>query len=193
VGQCIVEPTTCPVCEACVSDVGCRAVPAAQCYAPGEEGTSTLRIDARSARRDPSLSWRFRLPTGVSTGEFQSPLLGEGYSLCIYDETTTETRLAFVEQIPNRSSCTTCWRWHGEQFAYEGDGSLGAVRALRFDPLTPRGTDVSLRAEGGVLSSMLPLATPARVQLRARQGPCFEGRYLKAKKSGARRFVAHDR
>jgi hypothetical protein len=108
--------------------------------------------------------------------------------------------LAFVEQIPNQSSCTksACWLWliddqTGVAITYEGDGSLGTVRALRFDPLTPHGTDVRLTAAGPELSSLLPLATPARVQLRARQGPCFEGRYLKAKKSGARRFVAHDR
>ena len=184
-GACV--GTSCGPCLACAAGVGCVAGPRSPCKASLNPRHSSLSLrNATDAVRD-RLAWAWREGEETAPGELGDPPGGDGFTLCLYDESGPEPTLLFRAAVPGGGVCDgrPCWRpTGGGGFAYQSKTATPegvATARLRPRPdgysrslLTGRGAHL---ADRSYPLPALPLPLPLRAQLHGAGGLCFETRH----------------
>jgi cysteine-rich repeat protein len=170
-----------PACE-----VRCTTAPVAACRVPVLSGKAQLVLEDRPQDAKDRLIWRWLKGSATAVADFGDPLTDDDYALCIYDESGGPA-LVFEAAAPAGGMCAghPCWKAVAQGFAYD-------------DPeRTPAGLDtIALEAGGAgdariavtgkgasLVPPPLPLALPARVQLQATNGSCWEATFSAASKN----------
>jgi cysteine-rich repeat protein len=176
---CTVEP--CWMCSGSPSI--CAPAPRTPCKASTEPDRSVLFLKNLADDARDKLSWSWKRGTLTALGELGDPTAGDGFTLCIFDESTAPPGLLFRAVVPGGGSCNgaPCWKDKAGGFVYKNSaaapdgitvvalraGADGVARAT----LRGRGMHLSNRA-AGLPVPLLP--TPLRVQLLGDGGVCME-------------------
>ncbi len=125
------------------------------------------------------LKWRGAATTQLELGD---PVSADAYTLCVYDESGPTPQTLVSATVPPGGMCGTraCWTSvpaKGFKYASRNGAPDGIVR-LRVKPGVDDAARTSLTAKGTALDvPALPLALPARAQLRATNGLCQQSVY----------------
>jgi cysteine-rich repeat protein len=153
-------PLTCPSCEACAPDVGCRPAPAPACVST--DGPASIVLSSAKRR----LTYR----SSTSHAYFRDPLTRTDYSLCVFASSGSTSTVVLRGDVPAGGTCggTPCWTpTHNGPKYRDRMGMHDGVLALVL-----RGTGgpgaVLLRAAGPnlPLAPLPPSIDAVRVQLR---------------------------
>lgn len=173
------SPVDCGPCQTCDSNAGCIASVLSGCHQPTERFSGQLQILNTTK---PKLKWQWINGQATDLADFGDPFVGDRYSLCLFDESGPTPQLAF-RAATRAGLCngTPCWRTAGaSSFKYKDreqapdgldtlllkSGGDGKAKVLA----TGRGSELPL--------PVLPLGLPARMQLQAENGQCWEARYF---------------
>lgn len=181
----------CGPCGACSDAGACVGTPATGCHEPTERFSGALDVTAGST---PKLAWKWTNGEGTSIEDFGDPLGGDAYAMCIFDESGAAPSVAFAA-VTRVGQCgdRPCWQATGARgFAYKDGQHAGDW----IDEVVLRsGGDgnarITVTGNGPALEGPpLPLSLPARVQLQAQNGQCWEARFfeLGAAHDDAKRF-----
>jgi cysteine-rich repeat protein len=180
---CLVEP-----CWGCSGQPStCVPTPRTTCKSSTAPHKSRLSIKNGPDDAVDKITWQWKKGADTAIGELGDPLAGDGYALCIFDESTLPPGLLFRAAIPDGASCgeASCWKAKGEKgFHYKsqsglpdgvtrtklGAGAAGRAKAI----LKGKGVHLSDRAFG-LPAPLLP--TPLRVQLVGDGGLCLETKH----------------
>ncbi len=178
-GSCVPgNAVDCGPCETCDSSEGCLAKVLTGCHQPTERFSGELLMSRGTTAK---LRWQWTKGDATTLSDFGDPVDGDAYALCLFDESGTSPHLAFrasshVGQCEGRR----CWKQTGASSFKYGDrqqtpggldhmflksGPDGKAKLL----VSGRGANLSLPT--------LPLALPARAQLQAENGQCWESQY----------------
>ena len=158
-------------------------------------------VDSADDAKD-KLVWKFRGPGLVS--DFGDPFSVDGtsYALCLYDATASPAETIGRVVIPAGGTCdgTPCWKPAGAVgFKYKRkDGAPEGATSLAVKD--GAGLKITVKAKGALLANRVqpvpapPLGSPPlpalRVQLRARDGDCWEADYVAPKVDRPGKFLA---
>ena len=125
--------------------------------------------------------------------DFGDPLATTAYSVCIFDQ--GGNRLVLRSDVPAGGVCGTraCWRSLGPKgFKYkDSERTPDGIDSLRLSPGAAGKAKIKLKGRGSNLTlPALGLTTPARVQLQAGNGQCWEASYSSAIKNTTSQFKA---
>jgi hypothetical protein len=162
----------------------CSASPLASCRQATLPRKGLLQVRDRTPDTRDLFAWSLNSGQLTDFADFGDPLTSTAYVLCLYDESGTPSEVAHA-QAPAGGLCGTkpCWK----QLA--GKGYNYADRAKTPDGMAKvqlrAGLDgkaqVKATASGDLLDPPpLPLALPARVQLQASSGECWEATFSSA-------------
>ena len=184
-GACVGAPIVCAPCFACGAGGTCVPAPRAPCKTSARPEKSILTVKNVGNDDEDTFHWTWKRGEASTLAELGDPPAGDGYVLCLYDETGPGPALLFRGTVPGGGACDggPCWRPKGgAAFAYENkagtpDGLVSATVAA--------GNPASAvaKGKGPLLSShayglpSVPLPTPLRMQLQSDAGFCAEMRY----------------
>lgn len=179
-GTCIPgSAVDCGACQACDTQAGCVANMVTGCRQPTESFSGQLLFLNGTT---PKLKWQWAKGEATSIGDFGNPFVGDRYSVCLFDESGSTPQVAF-RATTRAGLCggKPCWRTAGaSSFKYKDvehtpdgldsvllkSGPDGKAKLL----VSGRGSELALPT--------LPLALPARMQLQAENGQCWEAQYF---------------
>jgi hypothetical protein len=128
------------------------------------------------------LQWQWTKGQSTAIADFGDPLGGDTYGLCIFDESGPTPHLAFrATTRAGQCGLKPCWKPAGARsLAYkDGEQIPDGIAALRLKSGGDGKAKVLVSGKGANLDlPTLPLALPARVQLQAANGQCWEARYF---------------
>ena len=190
-GVCIAgPPVDCGACETCNTVSGCNADVRPACHRPTARLSSQLTLQ----RQGPKLQWQWAKGDATTLGEFGNPLGDDPYALCLFDESGSTPRVAF-RALTRTGSCgkKPCWKAaNARSFKYtDRAGTPDGLDTIQLKAGATDKAKVLVAANGAPLEiPPLPLALPARMQLQAPNGQCWEARYFEvgASRNDARRF-----
>ena len=174
---CAVEP--CWTCAGAPSN--CVPTPQAACRRSIAPVTSLVFI--KQSAND-AITWLWKKGAATTLAELGDPVAGDGYTLCVFDESSITPGLLFRARVPGGGTCDgrPCWKPNDATgFGYKSkaatpegivvakltSGSDGKAKAV----LKGKGVHLSDRPNG---LPALPLATPLRAQLLGGGGLCLE-------------------
>lgn len=172
---------------------GCGLAPEAGCRTPAVAGKSTLTLTDRSDDAKDTFAWVWAKGSVTTRSEFGDPTATTYYDLCVYDASTT---LVMTAAVAPGGVCgkKACWKATKRGFTYaskllEPDG----VQQLVLTDGADAGKAKIVAKGKGVNVDMpvLPLAVPARVQLKNTAGGCWEATFSAPKKNEVGKFSGH--
>jgi hypothetical protein len=174
----VVTCADCGPCAVCDLEDRCVAAPRANCRQPTAAGAARLRL---KTKRGPQLAWTWTKGAATGSGDFGDVIGGERLALCIFDESGATPRVAFAAVTrPGRCGRKPCWQTvKPKGFKYKDAEHLpNGLATLALRPGIDGKARIVVTGAGPLLPlPALPLAVPARVQLRAAGGQCWEARY----------------
>ncbi len=178
-GSCLAgTPVDCGVCESCDAARGCVAHVLSGCHQPTQRLSGQLVIANQTT---PKLTWQWSKGQSTALADFGEPLGGDEYALCLFEESGPTAQVAF-RAMTRAGTCgrKPCWKPVGASgFQYKNraqtpDGLDSVVLKSGSD----RKAKVLAIGKGDNLTlPQLPLSLPARIQLQAPNGQCWEARY----------------
>ena len=184
-GACVGGPIVCAPCLACGAGGACVAAPRSPCKASARPEKSVLAFKNVADAEKDKLAWTWKRGAPTMLGELGDPPGGDGYVLCLYDETGVVPALLFRATVPGGGTCDggPCWTPKSDRgFGYKNKaGAPDGVVSTRLRSGDPASAVV--KGSGPLLSShayglpSVPLSTPFRVQLQGDAGFCAETRY----------------
>jgi cysteine-rich repeat protein len=164
----------------------CGAGPLLGCQ-PALAEKAKLKIKAGD--RD-VVAWTWKSSAETSLSIFGDPGSTNDYTLCIYDS----SGLLMQFTAPAGSTCKDgkpCWTLGSKGFKYADRSSAhDGVSKLVLKPGDAGRAKLAMVAKGHLDLAPLPLTLPVSVQLRAKDGACFQATFDAAKRNDALRFQA---
>ena len=195
----VVQHDACGGCAACDASTGCFVGPRPACLATAFAGTSILKLRKPPSPTADLLVWKWSKGAATTPADFGTPTTTSNYHLCLYDETGVTPSLLARADIPAGGMCGTkpCWQGNGDAFKYRNAARTpDGISKLLLKAGASGHAKVTLKGKGATLPAlpMLPLALPARVQLQAEGGGCFEAVFgtTGAVRNDTATFVGHD-
>lgn len=169
---------------------GCSAAPLS-CKRSTDPNTVMLQISDKSGTDRDKLFWRVSKGEDTGVGQIADPFNGEGYWLCIYDESGGTPALVYQAVVPSNASCTSppCWSSQASSSSLRYKAPAATPEGIRQVLLRPGAggrARVVVKGKGPHLANgplgfpPLPLPLPARVQLQYGERPCWEAEYTGA-------------
>jgi hypothetical protein len=167
--------------------LGCDPTPRAGCKAAVSRGAAFKLL------ADPRLVFRWRRGDTVTTGELGQPADDDEYDFCVYDEGGVPT-LVVAAGIPAGGLCRTdaCWRSIASGgFKYRDVTAFpqGIDKVVLKPGLAGRAS-VVVGAGRRFPAPTLPLGLPARIQVQASGGTCWEAVYSAPSRNDTTGFIA---
>jgi uncharacterized delta-60 repeat protein len=177
-GSCIGAAVACPACESCAPDAGCTAHVLPDCHRPVKRFSGQLSVVSKTS----TLKWRWATGQATAVTDFGDPLAGDRYALCLFDESTPTPQVVF-RATTHAGVCgaRTCWKTAGARgFAYRDlTRTRDGIDGMSLHSGADGNANISASAGGSnVALPGLPLRLPARMQLQAENGECWEARYF---------------
>jgi hypothetical protein len=136
------------------------------------------------------VAWTWKSSAETSLSIFGDPGSTNDYTLCIYDS----SGLLMQFTAPAGSTCKDgkpCWTLGSKGFKYADRSSAhDGVSKLVLKPGDAGRAKLAMVAKGHLDLAPLPLTLPVSVQLRAKDGACFQATFDAAKRNDALRFQA---
>jgi cysteine-rich repeat protein len=149
---------------------------------------SNLKVKSAGNRDVLVWSWKSSAETPLSI--FGDPRATNDYTLCIYDS----AGLLMQFTAPAGSTCKDgkpCWLLGSKGFKYADRSSAhDGISNLKLKPGAAGSAKLELKAKGQLDLAALPLTLPLSVQLRAKDGACFQASFGAAKRNDADKFQA---
>ena len=182
----------CGPCERCEVG-GCVAGARTGCRTPTGVPRSSLQLVDKSPNTGDKLVWKWTRGAATTLADFGDPLASTAYSVCVFDQ--GGNRLLLRSDVPAGGVCGTraCWRSLGPKgFKYkDSERTPDGIDSLRLTPGAAGKAKIKLKGRGSNLTlPALGLTTPARVQLQAGNGQCWEASYSSAIKNTTSQFKA---
>jgi hypothetical protein len=157
----------------------CGAAPLLGCQ-PAAARKAKLKIVERDDRD--VVGWTWKSSTTTDPAIFGDPLNGNDYTLCVYD--ADGMRLHLTAPAGGHCNGVDCWRptRYGFKFASRVGSTDGVVK-LGVSGGGPGKGKIALKASGSLDLPSLPLTPPLLVQMRSKDGACFEARFGTAKRN----------
>lgn len=192
-GACRGAPVACPPCTACEPARGCVFTPRTDCALATGRVRAAFDLRRGARPRGHRITFRWKAEGGFAADALADPTARSAYALCVWDRAAGTPRLRFAAGVSGEGACgrRACWRRKGDRFVHrnataapdgvttiEADASLGTIRLL---------------GKGAALAlPVLPLATPATVEVRVEGGSCWQldADAATVRWNGARRFRA---
>ena len=185
-GTCVGAPLACEPCFACTAG-SCVPATQAPCKASVRPDQSFVLLQTSNNDNRDRITWTWKNGAATAVPELGDPPGGDGYTLCVYDESGPAAALVFRATVPGGGACQTgpCWRPTGKTGFKYGNvaGTPDGVLVTRLIPGDVGKARVELRAKGAHLSGrpyglpMVPPPMPLRVQLHSESGLCVETRH----------------
>jgi hypothetical protein len=169
----------------------CRPLPQTGCHQPAKPEAARLSLKNKRTDRADALVWKWAKGDTTTLADFGAPERNDSAALCVYDESAETPLLIFRAAAPAGSTCPgrrheqPCWRSLGKNAAprgykyADGDRTPDGISSLVLRPGAAGKASITVKGKGSHLDlPALPLPTPARVQLQAENGQCWEARYL---------------
>ncbi|MEO8604726.1 MAG: hypothetical protein ABI629_19310 [bacterium] len=176
------RPPDCGLCGSCDAQLGCVQRPRLNCTHDAS-GQAKLQIhDVSGADRD-SIAWTWRKGDATPMEDFGDPEFLDGYTLCIFDESSSTPQRLFAATVPAHSLCggQPCWRRSTRTLRYRNaDRTPDGIDSIKLGAGSAGRAKIQVKGKGPHLSgrpSALPappLAAPLRVQLQSQSGACWE-------------------
>jgi uncharacterized delta-60 repeat protein len=184
------SPVVCEACESCDSEVGCVGAPrpGGTCKVSTRPGGRLLLRDGASDSAD-RLLWKWRNGEATLPAELGDPLSGDGYTLCVFDESVAAATVLASARAPGEDgSCgaRSCWKGVGQPpgsdgFRYRDKARTpDGLQSLRVKPGDDGEASFVVKGKGGLLDlGPLPANEPLEVkaQLSSDDGACFEASF----------------
>jgi len=159
--------------------------PATGCRASLDPPRSTLVVKQGASNAGAQLVWKYRRGDATSIDDLRNPFVDRDYALCGYGPDLGSGPSLLFELDAPAGLCAgrICWTQLGTSgFSYRNSTRLPTgLEVLRLRSGAARHVSMSAKGRGAHLTLPdLPLALPARVQLRARSGPCWETNFSAA-------------
>jgi hypothetical protein len=159
----------------------CSQSPRPSCKQSTVVGNGLLLIRDRTPDSRDLLSWTWARGEATDFEEFGDPLTTNAYVLCLYDETGARPYEIAHSRAPAGGTCGTrpCWKASSTGYKYvNGARTPDGLKKLQLKAGVAGRAQAKAAASGDLLDPpSLPLALPARVQLQAGNGTCFEATY----------------
>jgi cysteine-rich repeat protein len=194
-GQCVGYAISCPLCQVCETTGGtCVDGPRPACRALPAGASATLQIRDKTPDKGDALQWKRAKAVDTPPSDFGDPLGPTQYGLCLYDESSpTPSLLAELAARQGTCGAKSCWKnlglsgwkYHDKELTPDGLASM-LLKGSLGGPST-----IAMKARGTNLPGpTLPLPLPARVQLQATNGACWEATYsaIGVKRNDASQF-----
>lgn len=185
-GVCTGTPVTCASCARCDTGTGsCIEAPRTGCRQPALPLKAKLLLkDGAPDTRD-LVVWSWLKGMETTVGDFGDPEGTDQYDLCIYDDLAGTTKLVLRASAPAGEMCgaNPCWKaLNGMGFRYlDPERSPDGLLKVLLKPGEDERARVLVKGKGASLldppAPALPLELPARVQLQAENGECWEADY----------------
>jgi 6-phosphogluconolactonase (cycloisomerase 2 family) len=154
---------------------GCGPSPIAGCRTAH---ASTLRLRAGDTPAGNRLGWRWSKGAATTLADFGDPTTTTAYRLCVYDHAATTPALVVEAAVPAAGLChgDPCWRARRRGLRFHGDGvASDGITQIGLTPGRDGKAVIAVKGVGAALPfPAAPIAAPARVQLRASNGACFD-------------------
>jgi cysteine-rich repeat protein len=164
----------------------CGAGPLFGCQ-PALSKKAKLKIKAGD-RDVVAWSWKSSAETPLSI--FGDPSSTNDYTLCLYDSGGLLMQLT----APAGSTCKTgkpCWALGSKGFKYaDRSAAHGGVTKVVLKPGVAGKSKLGLVAKGQLDLPALPITLPVAVQMRSKDGACFQASFDAAKRNDASAFQA---
>ena len=181
-------PLPCAACETCVPAAGgCTVGPTPTCKRSVLPLKNYLTMVDGALDTSNSVQWKWAFGAATTFQELGHPDTTDGYTLCVFDQSTATPSVLFRADVPGGGLCGTrpCWTPHGPTAARTSwkyaDRALvnDGVQSLELRVGSSGKSRVTLKGKG----VHLPLAPfvaqplPLTVQLQGAGGACFESRH----------------
>jgi hypothetical protein len=171
----------------------CGPTPQAGCRTPAQAGKGTLTLKDKTPDKKDSLNWKYIKGAATTLADFGAPLASTDYTVCIYDGSAAPQPI-LLAHAPAGGTCGTkpCWKTIKDGFKYNDklltpDGLQQVL--LKSGPATKVKILVKGKADNLPMPS-LPLTTPVTVQIKSKNGVCWEAHYGTAQKNTSEQFRA---
>jgi hypothetical protein len=183
----------CGPCDVCGPLFGCFPQPIAGCR-PTLGRSKIVLGDSPFAPRD-RVTWTWGKGSATTGADFGDPLAADDYTLCVFDGPNPFPRLLLHATAPAGDDCgsaMSCWTARGagsstSGFTYTDRSSLDpdGVKSVKLRAGTDGRARASVKGQGENLEmpSSLDVSLPVTVQLRGRNGACFESKFDSARQS----------
>lgn len=151
----------------------CGSSPLLGCQPPSPR-SAVLKLREHETRDTAFWKWRSSRDTPASL--FGDPQSRNDLALCIYDP----AGLAMQISVPAGALCAGrgCWASTATGFRYaDRSRSHGGISRVTLREGSTGKARIAFAAKGDLLLPHIPAATPLYVQLRSRDGACFEARF----------------
>lgn len=171
----------------------CGPTPVPGCKKPSVSGKAFLLLKDKSPDKKDKLVWKWIKGEATTLADFGTPLTTTGYTLCLYDQSTTAQPLLRA-LAPAAGTCAgkPCWKTIKTGLKYK-DKDLDPDGVLQIG-LKAGGTGTSkviFKGKGvNLLMPTLPLTPKVTVQLRNDAGVCWEAEYSAPIKNLSDQFKA---
>jgi hypothetical protein len=159
----------------------CAQSPRPSCKQSTVTGNGLLLVRDRTPDSRDLVSWTWARGEATSLDDFGDPLATDGYVLCLYDETGARPYEIAHARAPAGGTCGTrpCWKATATGFKYGNAARTpDGMKKLQLKAGDDGRAQAKAAASGALLDPPpLPLALPARVQLQAGNGSCWEATY----------------
>ncbi len=167
----------------------CPAAPTPACRSTLASKKSRLKIKDHRKGND-ALDWK-RKGSATSLADFDDPVGGTDYVLCVYDDVGGVSRLIAEQDIPGGETCkkgAACWTARaGVGFDYKDSASdHGGVKTARLAAGTDGKTKLSMKAKG-------PFVAPPRLPLEQSPSVVVELHNLDSGTCWSASYSANDR
>jgi hypothetical protein len=173
----------------------CAETPRVGCTSSVVPERARLIFRNRDRSDRDKMVWKWLSGGATDRSAFGSPVTTDDYALCVYDHAAEPPALAFEAVVPAGGTCgaRACWRPVGDRgFKYRnGAGTPEGITKVRLIAGADGRARILVKGRGGNLAMpSLPLGLPARTQLQAESGACWEAIYWPygVVKNNAKRF-----
>lgn len=162
----------------------CPASPAPICRGGVVSSAGKLRMDGTTNPKA-KMQWAWQKGEATTLGDFGNPVGGDGYALCLYDESGTPA-LVSGAVLPGGGTCKAgkpCWKALGTSgFAYgDGAGIRFGIQSVKLKAGVDGKAQVKIQGRGPTLPvPALPAPLPLRLQLIADGGQCWQSVFAAA-------------
>jgi hypothetical protein len=195
----VAQHDDCGACGTCDPSGGCRLGPRPACHDTAFPGTSVLKVKNTSNPGADQLVWKWSKGDATTAADLGSPTTMGNYHLCLYDESGATPSLLARADIPAGGTCSgkPCWRRNGDTVKYRNAARTpDGISKLQVKAGASGHAKLTLKGKGALLPPLpeLPLDLPARVQLQAEGGGCFEAVFGNAGtvRNDDATFIGHD-
>jgi hypothetical protein len=175
--------TGCPNCQVCDAGMGCIDGPRVGCKLPTIPLKSKFQLKKGSTPATNLLAFSWLKGLNTSTTDFGEPVTdpADDYALCVF----TPGLALKAKALPAMSACGTraCWKVLGiKGFAYaDPAASSDGMSKISLKAGLAGKAKALVKGKGTHLPALpLPLGLPAKVQLQAHNGKCWEADFSSA-------------